>query len=59
MPPPPEKIRVFNADYVQLNIGHLDGYLKPILVIGEENKAAADALAADELWKSYPNCIMP
>ncbi|MDT4842137.1 AAA domain protein [compost metagenome] len=43
------KIRVFNADYVQLNIGHLDGYLKPILVIGEENKAAADALAADEL----------
>lgn len=43
------KIRVFNADYVQLNIGHLDGNLKPILVIGEENKAAADALAADEL----------
>ena len=42
------KVRVFNADYVQLNIGQLDGKLKPILVIGEENKALADALAADQ-----------
>lgn len=43
------KVRVFNADYVQLNIGQLDGSLKPILVIGEENKAVADLLAAEEL----------
>ena len=43
------KVRVFNADYVQLNIGQLDGHLKPILVIGEENKAVADTLSADEI----------
>ncbi|WP_445490590.1 AAA family ATPase [Rhodopseudomonas sp. RCAM05734] len=43
------KIRVFNADYVQLNIGQLDGSLKPILVIGAENKAVAEALAAEQL----------
>ncbi|WP_210363324.1 AAA family ATPase [Rhizobium sp. T1473] len=43
------KVRVFNADYVQLNIGQVDGSLKPILVIGEENKTVADLLAADEL----------
>jgi wobble nucleotide-excising tRNase len=42
------KIRVFNADYVQLNIGQLDGNLKPILVIGEENKALAEALATEQ-----------
>ncbi|MBZ9898531.1 AAA family ATPase [Mesorhizobium sp. BR1-1-6] len=43
------KVRVFNADFVQSNIGQLDGNLKPILVIGEENKAVAEALAADEV----------
>ncbi|MGM4924494.1 AAA family ATPase [Tardiphaga sp. 804_B3_N1_9] len=43
------KIRVFNADYVQLNIGQLDGSLKPILVIGAENKAVAEVLAAEQL----------
>jgi wobble nucleotide-excising tRNase len=42
------KVRVFNADYVQLNIGQLEGGLKPILVIGEENKGIAEALAAGE-----------
>jgi wobble nucleotide-excising tRNase len=42
------KIRVFNADYVQLNIGQLEGNLKPILVIGAENKALAKELADDQ-----------
>ncbi len=42
------KLRVFNSDYVRLNIGQLDDSLKPILVLGEENKALAEALAADE-----------
>jgi wobble nucleotide-excising tRNase len=32
------KIRVFNAEYVEANIGQLDGQLNPIYVIGEENK---------------------
>jgi wobble nucleotide-excising tRNase len=26
-------IRVFNADYVELNVGKLDGTMKPILVV--------------------------
>lgn len=47
--PAARKIRVFNADYVQLNIGQLDGSLKPILVIGAENKAAAEVVAEQQL----------
>lgn len=46
--PAARKIRVFNADYVQLNIGPMDSPLKPILVIGEENKALADELVAEQ-----------
>src|SRR5690348_10063193 len=46
--PSVRRIRVFNADYVNRNIGQLDGTLKPILVVGEENKALADQLKADE-----------
>lgn len=42
------RIRVFNADYVNLNIGQLDGNLKHILVIGEENKAVAETIVAQE-----------
>jgi wobble nucleotide-excising tRNase len=42
------RVRVFNADYVQLNIGQLDGSLKPILVIGEENKSVAEKIIAEE-----------
>lgn len=42
------QVRVFNSDYVQANIGQLDGSLKPILVLGEENKALAESLEADE-----------
>lgn len=43
------KIRVFNADYVLLNIGQLEQNLKPILVLGEENKAVAKELADQQL----------
>jgi wobble nucleotide-excising tRNase len=39
-----KKIRVFNADFVELNIGQLEGSLKPILIIGEENKALAEEI---------------
>ncbi|MCG7363745.1 AAA family ATPase [Roseomonas sp. ACRSG] len=39
-----KKIRVFNADYIQHNVGPLEGNLKHILVIGEENLAAVEAL---------------
>lgn len=46
--PAARKVRVFNADYVQLNIGPMDGVLKPILVIGEENKALADELVVEQ-----------
>lgn len=46
--PSGKSIRVFNADYVQQNIGQLDGSLKPILVVGEENKAIAETLAKDQ-----------
>lgn len=46
--PGARQIRVFNTDYVQLNIGPADGLLKPILVIGEENKALAEALAEED-----------
>jgi len=42
------RVRVFNADYVQLNIGPIDGALKPILVVGEENKAIADELVIEQ-----------
>lgn len=42
------KVRVFNADYVQLNIGQLDGELKPILVVGKDNKALSESLKKDE-----------
>ncbi|MEH2469240.1 wobble nucleotide-excising tRNase [Nitrobacteraceae bacterium AZCC 2161] len=38
------KVRVFNSDYVEANIGRLDGPLRYILILGEENKALAEQL---------------
>lgn len=35
------KIRVFNSDFVEANIGCFDGPLRHILILGEENKAVA------------------
>lgn len=42
------KIRVFNAEYVDANIGQLEGTLNPIYVIGADNKALAETVKADE-----------
>lgn len=42
------KIRVFNAEYVDANIGQLEGTLNPIYVIGAENKALAESVKFDE-----------
>ncbi len=33
-------VRVFNADYIEANIGQFDGPLRPILIVGEEKIAA-------------------
>ncbi|MER9002245.1 MULTISPECIES: AAA family ATPase [unclassified Mesorhizobium] len=52
------KVRVFSADYVQLNIGQLDGNLKPILVVGEENKALSEALEKDEQELAKRNAVI-
>lgn len=41
------RVRVFNSDYVEANIGHLDGPLRHILILGEENKAVAEELKAE------------
>lgn len=38
------KVRAFNSDYVEANIGRLDGPLRHILILGEENKALAEQL---------------
>ena len=34
-------VRVFNSDFVEVNIGRFDGPLRHILILGEENKAIA------------------
>lgn len=41
------KVRVFNSDYVDANIGRLDGPLRHILILGEENKALANELKSE------------
>lgn len=42
------KIRVFNSEYVDANIGTLEGTLNPIFVIGEENKTLVGIVEKDE-----------
>lgn len=58
------KIRVFNSDYVEANIGRLEGPLKHILVVGAQNKELAAALdkernilaqRREEIKKLYSN----
>lgn len=49
--PYPRKVRVFNSDYVESNIGRLDGPLRHILILGEKNKAIADELEAEIRWR--------
>ena len=41
-------IRVFNSEYVEANIGELEGQLNPIFVIGEENKTLVGIVEQDE-----------
>jgi wobble nucleotide-excising tRNase len=44
----PQKIRVFNTDYVESNIGEIEGQLNPIFIVGEENKSLVSQIEADE-----------
>lgn len=41
-------IRVFNSEYVEANIGELEGTLHPIFVIGEDNKTLVGIVEQDE-----------
>lgn len=43
----PRRVRVFNSDYIEANIGRFDGPLRHILILGEQNKALADELGAE------------
>lgn len=44
----PRKIRVFNTDYVESNIGEIEGQLNPIFIVGEDNKTLVSQIEADE-----------
>lgn len=46
--PYPAKIRVFNTDYVQSNIGEIEGALNHIIVVGEKNKSLVSELEREE-----------
>jgi wobble nucleotide-excising tRNase len=43
------KIRVFNSDYIEANIGQFDGPIKHILIVGEENKALAEEIKREQI----------
>lgn len=42
------KVRVFNADFIEANIGQFKGPLRHILIVGEENKALAEEAKAEQ-----------
>ncbi|MGE4303595.1 MAG: AAA family ATPase [Novosphingobium sp.] len=42
------KVRVFNSDYVEANIGQFHAPLRHILIIGEDNKALADDVVVEK-----------
>jgi wobble nucleotide-excising tRNase len=42
------KVRVFNSDYVDENIGQFDGPIKHILILGQENKELAAQMVAEQ-----------
>lgn len=46
--PHPRKIRVFNSEYVNKNLGAIEGTLNPIFIIGEEDKSLVAQIQADE-----------
>lgn len=42
------KVRVFNADFIEANIGQFRGPLRHILIVGEENKALAEEAKSEQ-----------
>jgi wobble nucleotide-excising tRNase len=42
------KIRVFNSDYIEANIGQFDNPIKHILIVGEDNKALAEEIKLEQ-----------
>lgn len=44
----PRKVRVFNADYVESNVGQCEGHIPHILIVGEENKALAQEVVDEQ-----------
>ncbi|MEZ5784788.1 MAG: AAA family ATPase [Rhizobiaceae bacterium] len=42
------KVRVFNADFIEANIGQFKGPLRHILIVGEENKALAEEARTEQ-----------
>lgn len=44
----PTNIRVFNADYVEANLGEIEGKLNPIFIVGEDNKDIVNQIISDE-----------
>lgn len=51
----PRRVRVFNSDYIEANIGRLDGPLRHILILGEENKAIAEELKVEIVTRDTRN----
>ena len=43
-----KKVRIFNADYIDANIGQFRGPLRHILIVGEENKTLAEEAAVEQ-----------
>ncbi|WP_312218200.1 AAA family ATPase [Sphingobium yanoikuyae] len=41
------RVRVFNSDFIEASIGRLDGPLRHILILGEENREIAAELTAE------------
>jgi wobble nucleotide-excising tRNase len=42
------KLRTFNSDYVDANIGKFDGLFRPILIVGVENKALVEEVRREQ-----------
>lgn len=49
------KVRVFNSDYVEANIGQFHGPLRHILIVGKENKALAQEATAEKTMAEERN----
>lgn len=44
----PRKVRTFNADFIEANVGGCEGHIPHVLIVGEENKALAAELALEQ-----------